>query len=777
MHRDPETDAPAWDAAPQGRSLIQVLWHRKAFVLLGAFLGLALAFLWHTQRPPVYQSSCQLLLIQKQKIPLADAADPSKQFYEDYTPTHMALLRSPLILERAVKKGDLTALRTFENGGDPVGMLQANLIAGRDTKETGGSPSNILLLSMRGPISEDTGKALQAVVDSYQQFLDETYRFVNDQTYELMTKAHNIWKNDLDSAEKKYAEFRKKSPTIFTNREGLSVEQKRVTDVEAERTKFELKKLQLRERIASLEKAIAVGKGMDLLAALPKAEQTSDGKSVASERYINEPLLLLKLKEQELLQDFGQEHPAVKNVRDRIQLTREFLSKLTPEPTEKDPAKRALAAMQWELSETELALASTGEIVEKLKNDARALMNYEIEENHLRNDVSRLQQLYDGTIKRLQHIEVGRDSGGFLVQQLSRPAAGVKVAPIAWQDLALGLIAGLLLGGGLAYVAEISDKSFRNPEEVRRRLGLPLVGHIPFIAPDPESERKRAAGEACADPLLCTFHRPKSLEAEAYRAVRTALFFATQGLGHKVIQVTSPNKSDGKSLMIANLAAMVAQSGKQVLLLDADLRRPRQHRIFAVDASTGLAEVLDGTVEPHRAISATCVPGLSVLPCGAVPPNPAELLTSPRFKELLETMRARYDYVLIDTPPLLAVTDPCVVAARADGVFLTLRLTRKGRPNAERAREILAGLNAKILGVVVNGVTRGAGGIHSPHAYDYTESYGQEEPGDEQDYYYDEEEAIRSNGTTAAATANGSSGNGPGGSGGKGFWRRWWPAS
>jgi capsular exopolysaccharide synthesis family protein len=774
MHRDPETDAPAWDAPPQGRSLVQVLWHRKAFVLLGAFLGLALGFLWHTQRAPVYQSSCQLLVIQKQKIPLADAADPSKQFYEDYTPTHMALLRSPLILERAVKKGDLAGLSTFENAGDPVGMIHANLTAGRDTKETGGVPNNILLLSLRGPISEDTGKVLQAVVDSYQEFLDVTYRNVSDQTFELITKAHHILKNDLDAAEKKYARFRKESPTIFTNREGLTVEQKRVTDIEAERSKLELKKVLLRDRVTSLEKAIAEGKGLDLLATLPKPDMTADGKSLANERYVNEPLLQLKLKEQELLQDYGEEHPAVKNIRDRMALMRDFLAKLTPEASEKDPAKRALYAMKQELSETELALVSTGEIVEKLKNDARALMNYEIEENHLRNDVARLQQIYDGTIKRLQHIELGRDSGGFLVQQLSRPAAGAKVAPIAWQDLALGLIAGLLLGGGLAYLAEMSDKSFRNPEEVRRRLGLPLVGHIPYIAPDPEAERRRTAGEACADPLLCTHHRPKSLEAEAYRAVRTALFFATQGLGHKVIQVSSPNKSDGKSLMIANLAVMVAQSGKQVLLIDADLRRPRQHKIFAVDSATGLANVLAGEAEPPSAIVPSGVTGLSVLTCGTVPPNPAELLTSPRFKELLETMRARYDYVLIDTPPLLAVTDPCVVAARADGVFLTLRLTRKGRPNAERAREILAGLNAKILGVVVNGVTRGTGGIHSPHAYDYTETYGQEEAGDEQEYYYDEQEAIRASGTSDAATANGSSGNGVGG---KGFWRRWWPAS
>jgi capsular exopolysaccharide synthesis family protein len=409
---------------------------------------------------------------------------------------------------------------------------------------------------------------------------------------------------------------------------------------------------------------------------------------------------------------------------------------------------------------------ATGELLEKVKVDAKALTNYELQENHLRTEVARLQLIYDGTIKRLQEINLVRDSGGFDARSLSTPGVGGKIAPVAWQDLGLGVVLGLLLGAGLAYLAELSDKSFRNPEEIRRRLGLPLVGHIPFITADADAERKRAAGEPCIDPMLCTFFRPKSLEAEAYRAVRTALFFATQGIGHRVIQVTSPNKSDGKSLMIANLAIMVAQSGKRVLLIDADLRRPRQHKIFAVAAGAGLGKLLSGDATASEAVVPTSVPNLSVLPCGLVPPNPSELLTAPRFKEVLAAFREEYDYVLVDTPPLLAVTDPCVVASRVDGLFLTIRLTRKGRPDAERAREILAGLNVKVLGVVVNGITRGSAGIYSPSAYDYTETYGQEEPDEDEGYYYGEDE---SNTASAKPTGNGTVG--------KSFLSRWWSSN
>ena len=210
--------------------------------------------------------------------------------------------------------------------------------------------------------------------------------------------------------------------------------------------------------------------------------------------------------------------------------------------------------------------------------------------------------------------------------------------------------------------------------------------------------------------MLCTHYQSNSVSSEAFRSVRTALYFNTHGVGHQVIQVTSPNVSDGKSTLAANLAVSIAQSGKRTIMIDGDCRRPRIHKIFNVPADTGLG---DG----HRAVRPTwrrpsgrlSIPNLSVLPCGPRPANPAELLTSPRFKELLDIIRSQYDFVIIDTPPLLVVTDPCVVAPRADGVILAIRVTKNGRPFAERAKEILASLGANVLGVVVNGLGSPAG--------------------------------------------------------------------
>jgi succinoglycan biosynthesis transport protein ExoP len=780
-----DQDAPAWQAPVAARSILLVFWHRKAFVLLGAFLGLALGFLWHTQRAPVYQSSCQIVVIKKRaQDVLPVPGDPRPGLVEDYMATHLAYLRSPIIIERAVKKRDLGTLKTFENVGDPSAAILGGLVVARDNKDTG-ALSNIIVLTYRGPVAEDCGKVLAAILESYQEFLNITYSNASDEALRLITNARDTLKRDLTDAEEKQTKFRQSSPLFFRNKDGLNVEQERVATAESKRSQLLLRQTELRDRIRALETAIKDGKAQDILPALQVGTVGPDGKNLNSEKYVEEPILPLLVAEQQLLEQFGEDHYQVKSIRKRIEMTRAHLKKLSPQGTEKDPAKRALLAFQYELGETELTLRSVGELVEKWKTDAKNLSNEEIQETHLRNDVKRHTDIYEATIGLLQKINLVRESdGGFDARPLSTPGIGVKVAPIAWQDVSMGLMVGLLLGAGLAYLAELSDKSFRDPEEIRRRLGLPLVGHIPFLMADADAERKRAAGETTLDPLLCTHFRAKSLESEAYRAVRTALFFATQGLGHKVIQVTSPNKGDGKSLMIANLAVMVAQSGKRVLLIDGDLRRPRQHKIFGLDTARGLATVLDGAAEAGDLVQPTGVANLWLLPSGAVPPNPSELLISPRFNALLEAARLDYDYVLVDTPPLLAVTDPCVVAGRVDGVFLTIRLTRKGRPDAERAREILAGLGVKIFGVVVNGLSRGSGGIYSPNAYDYTDNYEQDDNHPEGDYYYYAEDdaspdragtPARSPELTAAARHGHGSTSAHGKKEAKGFWQRWWP--
>jgi capsular exopolysaccharide synthesis family protein len=295
-------------------------------------------------------------------------------------------------------------------------------------------------------------------------------------------------------------------------------------------------------------------------------------------------------------------------------------------------------------------------------------------------------------------------------------------------------------GLGLGYLVELADRRFRTPEDVRHHLGLPLIGHIPVI--HETGSRKRQSGATPSDghiaPVLCAARRPKSCEAEAVRAVRTALYFSSRGQRHKVIQITSPDAGDGKTTLASNLAISIASSGKKTLLVDGDLRRATVHKMFGLENSVGLVELIGSGAKLADGVRQGPVENLWIISSGRQHGNPSELLTSPRFHELLDVLRQKYDFIIIDTPPMLPVTDPSVVAARVDGVLLVIRLTKHARDHASRAVEMLGALGATVLGVVVNGIGRAGGyGYRREYHYGYGYAYGYAH-GNGKDGYYSE---------------------------------------
>jgi capsular exopolysaccharide synthesis family protein len=229
--------------------------------------------------------------------------------------------------------------------------------------------------------------------------------------------------------------------------------------------------------------------------------------------------------------------------------------------------------------------------------------------------------------------------------------------------------------------------------------------------------------------MLCTYYEPRSLSAESFRTLRTALYFNSLGESSRVTQVTGAGAEDGASTVAANLAISLAQTGKRVLLIDADLRKQRQHQMFGIACpETGLAAIIASDVEPGDAICQTAVDNLWLLPAGPLPEGPCELFTSPRFGELINLVRDSYDHVLIDTEPLLVASDPCVIASQTDGVVLTLRLTRDSRQRAKRAKQMLDRLDASMLGIVVNRMSGAILKRHQRERRDYALTSGDVPP-------------------------------------------------
>ncbi|GAB4556797.1 MAG: CpsD/CapB family tyrosine-protein kinase [Anaerolineae bacterium] len=204
---------------------------------------------------------------------------------------------------------------------------------------------------------------------------------------------------------------------------------------------------------------------------------------------------------------------------------------------------------------------------------------------------------------------------------------------------------------------------------------------------------------------LITIREPRSPVAEAYRSLRTNLEFCSLDEPLRTLLVTSPSPDEGKSTTLANLAVTTAQAGRRVIIADCDLRRPRQHEIFGVSNSVGLTTMVrDDQALAQPPLQETEVPGLRILPSGPPPPNPAELLASQRMSQIIERLQQEADMVLFDAPPVIAVTDAAVLSTKVDGVLLVINAGTTRREYALRAKELLARVNARLVGAVLNNV-------------------------------------------------------------------------
>jgi capsular exopolysaccharide synthesis family protein len=742
------TDTLIDGAEPQGppavpsRNLLSVLWQRKALILFGLAVGTLVGVLVFLQRPAVYQSSAQVHVIKKRSEVLA-GPDGMAVAYEDFIPTHLVLIRSPLIVKKAVgilkeineerEEDDLPPLSVLAGKDDAgvMGAVRGGLSAAREGNEPAAASTGIINLSYRGPVAEECPIILEAVIEAYEEYLREVSKNTLEETYKEVAKAREELEKELQDLEKTQGEKRTDGPLIWGEKDSGSFYLGRLIALDAKRAAIPLQKMEIENRLNAIAAARKEGQVPErLLSPLGLGKD----KPTITERSLEEQLLPLLQQEQTLQEDFGPDHPKLKAVRRQIAMTRYLYQRRAslpagggPDPDEIATPERVDAFVRFlkeelkGLKETERSLNDLFEEEEEGARDVLVQLN---KDQALSNKIRRKQQNCELAAQRLSEIKVAsqNDSSGYRSSVISPPEGAGKVAPSLSQVVSIWVFFGLLGGVGLAYLAEVTDKSFRTPEEIRRRLGLPIIGHIPFTVAKANGDGAAAAGRL--DASLFAYHRPSALEAEAYKSLRTALYFSTRGERHKVIQITSPNMGDGKSTLAANLAVCIAQSGKSVVLVDADCRRPRLHRLFGLRAELGLTSVIIGECGPQEAVLPTEVPHLSVLPCGPRPTNPAELLTSPKFEELLNELRGRYDFVLVDSPPLLAVTDPCVVAARADGVLLTIRVSKNGRPAAERAKEILNGIGAKVLGVVVNGIGKEAGAYGYGYRHYRYDHYG-----------------------------------------------------
>jgi polysaccharide biosynthesis transport protein len=452
--------------------------------------------------------------------------------------------------------------------------------------------------------------------------------------------------------------------------------------------------------------------------------------------------LQTKLEEQQAIYDklalkFGPDNPLIIEAKQQLASLQKQIETNRHALEEKLKSEYEVAARDEQALKAALNL-SKGDAVQQ-NQDA-------IQFNLLKQEVDTAQALYKDFLQKTSQaqVEVAQQHNNLrLIQPAKVP--GSPVGPARFRMIMFAFFLSLAGGIGLAYGLEFLDNTIKTVEDVGRYMRLPALGIIPALASTNPSKlgkgkkgRKLAGSSSIQEVALRGYdmERLKVLEtrstaAEAYRVVRTSMLLSAAGSPPKTILVTSGQPGEGKTTTAVNTAISLAQLGASVLIIDCDMRKPSAHKIFGLDNMQGLSTYLSRDIKVESLIHELQIPNLSLLTSGAIPPNPAELISSERMKNLLHELGERYDHILIDSPPLINVTDPVILSTMVDGVILVVHGGKSTRGVAQRARQDLVSVGAKIFGVVLNNVDMRREGYNEYYYYRYYSDYGQKEEREE----------------------------------------------
>jgi len=420
----------------------------------------------------------------------------------------------------------------------------------------------------------------------------------------------------------------------------------------------------------------------------------------------------LQRQQAQMSEKFGPNHPEMVKISSAIRASE---AKIQSE------IAKIVQAVQNDYQRSIIQERSLAQALDQQKRDALQLQRKGIEYSVLSRDATSNRNIFESLMQRTKETGISgelRTSNIRVVDAAETPRR--PTSPNTRNNLIIGLLTGTILAVGLAFFFEYLDNRIKSPEELTRNLGMPFLGMIPALFDLDASA-----------PLISSAVPPNF--SECFRTLRTNVLFSTAEEGLRSLVVTSTGPGEGKTLVATNLAVGLAQAGMRVLIIDADMRKPRVHMVFDKTRQPGLSNVLVGSAKFSETVHATTVPGLWMVPAGAYPPNPSELLGSKRFADLVASLGVHFDWAIIDTPPVMAVTDSSIVAHLTTGVMFVVGAEMTSRYAAQRAVEQLHRGKAKFLGAVLNRVDL------QHNAYYYAEYYRREYS----DYYHHREAATK----------------------------------
>jgi capsular exopolysaccharide synthesis family protein len=565
--------------------------------------------------------------------------------------------------------------------------------------------------------SQDPKLAARIINAHANAFIEQNFQYKWEATQkasEFLKQQSETLKANLEKAEDRLQAYSRENQILFTD-QGRNTATEKLQQLEEEYTKA------VADRILKQSYDDLVRDGeTDALPAI------TNNALLAS---LTNQLAQLEREESELAVTFSPDYPSRKRKLSQIDEIKALIDE------EKNRVIRTVEAEYRAASDRERAfaraVAQQREVVNKINEGI-------IQYNIIKREVDSDKQLYEGLLTRLNEAGVSADlraSNIRIVDTAEVPERPVR--PRKLLSLALSLIGGLVLGVGTAFFQEYMDDTLKSASDIDRYLKIPTLGVVPRMATlegkrrygygyGPERKDTAAGVIAALTRVdLIAHEAPSSLMAEAYRSIRTSLLLSFPDHPPRSVLVTSAAPSEGKTVTALNIAISLTQTGARVVLIDADMRKPRISSVFNLKQPVGLSSVLTGTAPLKTAIQDSPVPNLFIMPCGPIPPNPGELIVANRFRQLIQVLPQYFDYVILDSPPVSNVSDARILAAICDATVLVVKALSTSRHQAITGANQLRESHARIAGVVLNDLDVNAIGKYYASYYSaYTHQYG-----------------------------------------------------
>jgi succinoglycan biosynthesis transport protein ExoP len=667
----PRPDAPLFESNTNLRHYMHVVMERRWLAISAFLVVMVLTGIYLAQSTKIYMASARIQINRESENPLnMREVNVDSRFELDYLQTQYKNLQRRTLIQQVVDKLSLTNDDRYAKAADIVSAVLADVTI---------APVRLSRLVDVKVEHSDPRRAQLIANTIAQTFIDENLKQKLNSSINALSwlqTQETTTAGQVKESEDALQVYRTEHNEISLEDSENLVRQGLFT-AKNELSRAHIETLQAEDNLAEIDNLIASGKPLDSI------PQVRDNPVIIRDK---QELALREAGLASWLQRYREKHPTIIAARAEIKRLEEEI---------KQEAESTLQTMRNSLEilrRKEEGLIANVEQETKKQQELNALR---IEYDALKRDAENSKTIHSNVLVRSRETELMSKLSAnnmFLSDPAPYPRGPVK--PKVTLTLLLGIFGGVMAGVGLAFFVNYLDDSIKSQDDVENTLGLPFLGYVPNIKTNSVVERD-----------LQAHSHPQSNAAEGFRTIRATLSLTHKPEKLRLVSITSTIPSEGKSLVASNVAIVSAQTGLRTLLVDADLRRPSVHKAYQLHSPVGLSAFLTGETSNLEDITHKSeVPNLDVICCGSVPSNPSELIGSARMKTFLELVAGKYDRVVLDCPPISAVSDPLVISAHSDGIIFVTKFNKIRREHARRSVQRIQNAGIHIMGVVINDI-------------------------------------------------------------------------